>query len=155
MTNLNFELPDSDKDKKELRPDEGTLDLPDVNDIPGQENVKPPELNQDENLTAASDDEEGVGILDDEVDDDLNDATNVSKQEKDLLKQAETVGTDDDDDLKNAQLDDVDFEGEKLNEKTTLDGKDLDVPGQEEDDENEDIGEEDEENNEYSLGDTK
>ena len=35
---------------------------------------------------------------------------------------------------------------------TTVTGEDLDVPGADEDDSNEDIGEEDEENNYYSLG---
>jgi len=39
-----------------------------------------------------------------------------------------------------------------LNEAENVSGKDLDVPGQELDDPMEDIGEEDEENNEYSLG---
>ena len=156
MTNLNVDLPDSEKDKEELRPDNTTIDLPDVEDIPGQENVKPPESNQTENLTVASDDEEGVGILDDDNDDeetDLNDDTNVSEEEKDLLTQSETLTTDDDEDFRNAQLDNEDFEGDTLNEEITPDGKDLDVPGEEDDDENEEIGEEDEENNEYSLGD--
>ena len=35
---------------------------------------------------------------------------------------------------------------------STVTGEDLDVPGADEDDPNEDIGEEDEENNYYSLG---
>ena len=48
-------------------------------------------------------------------------------------------------------LDQRDEDGELLNEKTDLSGKDLDVPGSEEDDANEEIGEEDEENNPYSL----
>jgi len=37
-------------------------------------------------------------------------------------------------------------------QSTTVTGEDLDVPGADEDDPNEDIGEEDEENNYYSLG---
>ncbi|MBL7718679.1 MAG: hypothetical protein JNL72_07575 [Flavipsychrobacter sp.] len=47
-------------------------------------------------------------------------------------------------------LDDTDEDGEPLNERNTASG--LDVPGSELDDENEQIGEEDEENNYYSLG---
>jgi len=57
-------------------------------------------------------------------------------------------------DLERAQLDDTDEDGDPLNEKSSASdqsGRDLDVPGTEDDDDNEDIGEEDEENNEYSL----
>lgn len=159
MTNLNeSDIHDSEKDKEKLKPEETVIDLPEVEDIPGQANVKPPEVNQEEDLTVASDDEEGVGIFEedsDEEDIDPNDDTNVSRQERELLKDAESLDNVDDEDLKRARLDDRDFEGEKLNERTPQDGKDLDVPGQEADDENEDIGEEDEENNEYSLGDNQ
>ncbi len=61
----------------------------------------------------------------------------------------------DNEDLYRAELDDTDLEGEKLNENTDVSGKDLDVPGEEDDDADEAIGEEDEENNEYSLGDNE
>lgn len=57
--------------------------------------------------------------------------------------------------LINSALDNEDFDGEKLNEEgfeNDLTGSDLDVPGSEEDDFNENLGEEDEENNYYSLG---
>jgi hypothetical protein len=40
-----------------------------------------------------------------------------------------------------------------LNETSDRSGSDLDIPGSEEDDANEKIGEEDEENNSYSLPD--
>lgn len=59
----------------------------------------------------------------------------------------------DDEELERAQLDDTDDDGEPLNEKSSASdqsGRDLDVPGAEDDDDNEDIGEEDEENNEFS-----
>lgn len=159
MTNLNgSDIHDSEKDKEQLKPEESVIDLPDVEDIPGQANVKPPETNQETDLTIASDDEEGVGVFDEETDEDeveVNDDTNVSRQERKLLKDTESLNNVDDEDLKRARLDDRDFDGEKLNERTPQDGKDLDVPGQEADDDNEDIGEEDEENNEYSLGDNQ
>jgi hypothetical protein len=159
MTNLNeSDIHDSEKDREKLKPEEVVIDLPDVEDIPGQANVKPPETNQEADLTIASDDEEGVGIFEEETDEediDANDDTNVSRQERELLKDTESLDNVDDEDLKRARLDDRDFEGEKLNERTPQDGKDLDVPGQEADDDNEDIGEEDEENNEYSLGDNQ
>jgi len=54
--------------------------------------------------------------------------------------------------LRDAKLDRVDNEGDPLNEGNDLAAQDLDVPGSEEDDANEEIGEEDEENNAYSLG---
>lgn len=159
MTDLNgSDIHDSEKDKEKLKSEEAIINLPDVEDIPGQANVKPPESNQEEDLTIASDDEEGVGIFEEETDEediDANDDTNVSRQERELLRDTESLDNIDDADLKRARLDDRDLEGEKLNEQTPQDGKDLDVPGQEADDDNEDIGEEDEENNEYSLGDNQ
>ncbi|GAB3417820.1 hypothetical protein [Niabella aquatica] len=150
------DLPDSEKDKKELRPDKAVIDLPDIEDIDGQENVKPPESSQAENLTIASDDEEGIGVIDvDETDQLTNNISDVTQEERELLKASEMIHTADDEDLDRAGLDNEDFEGEKLNEHTDRDGKDLDVPGEEEDDADEDRGEEDEENNEYSLSDNK
>jgi hypothetical protein len=61
----------------------------------------------------------------------------------------------DEDDLNRVDLDNTDDDGEPLNEAVDLTGEDLDIPGAEEDDANEDIGEEDEENNAYSLSDNK
>lgn len=58
--------------------------------------------------------------------------------------------------LPGSGLDDTDDDGEPLNEAVGENkiGDALDVPGAEADDANEEIGEEDEENNYYSLGDT-
>lgn len=61
-----------------------------------------------------------------------------------------------DEEMGNTALDDTDEDGTRLNEasgKRTKTGQDLDVPGSELDDANEDIGEEDEENNYYSRSD--
>lgn len=63
--------------------------------------------------------------------------------------------TSDEQSLRRASLDSTDNEGDPLNEgtsSTAISGSDLDVPGAEDDDINEEIGEEDEENNPYSLG---
>lgn len=60
--------------------------------------------------------------------------------------------------LKHAELDDVDEDGDLLNESSSADdvtGEDLDIPGAEDDDEDEAIGQEDEENNGYSEADTE
>jgi hypothetical protein len=58
MANRNSvsDLPDSEKDKAKLQPDEATLDLPDVKDIPGQEFVHPPNLREMADTTISSDD---------------------------------------------------------------------------------------------------
>lgn len=77
----------------------------------------------------------------------------ITPLEESLLDNA---GTDSPEDEGGA-LDDWDEDGEPLNEKTSATdpyGADLDVPGSELDDADEAIGEEDEENNSYSVADT-
>ncbi len=107
--------------------------------------------------TISSDDEEGAGILDDsdeenEIADQLN--ANVTKDERKILDDAaKKINSRDQEALERAKPDQYDEDGEPLNEKTTLSGSDLDIPGSELDDDNEEIGEEDEENNSYSLND--
>ena len=151
------DLPDSPEDEAKLQGDEATLDLPEVKDIPGQEHVHVPRMREMADTTASSDDEEGGTILDDLNDEDLaiDDETNVSKQEAALLQDAaDYTPTEEEERLREAGPDSTDDEGDPLNEKgfgNARSGKDLDVPGSEDDDEDEDIGEEDEENNAYSL----
>jgi hypothetical protein len=150
----NIDLPESKDDKKHLLPDEGILDLPEVKDIPGQEHIRVPKMKEFMDTTISSDDEEGVGILDDDEDEiEDSESADVSKEEKKLLKDAaeKTPGVTDEKALEQALLDQRDEDGDLLNEKTDRSGKDLDIPGSEDDDANEEIGEEDEENNSYSL----
>lgn len=152
------DLQDSPKDQKEMQPEITIMDLPDVADIPGQENVKPAPLGEMADLTASSADEEGDDIFDDNIDEDIeNDPdSNVSENEKeDLEEAANDMPTEDDINLREAALDSTDDDGTPLNEgsfKKNLTGTDLDVPGADLDDDDEEIGEEDEENNDYSLG---
>ncbi|HEX5150703.1 MAG TPA: hypothetical protein VFW07_04610 [Parafilimonas sp.] len=202
--NLTTDLPDSERDKKELKQEETIIDLPDVKDIPGQENIHVPDLREMADTTISSDDEEGAGIFDDEgnkdasgerfgaaqelneddliigddeeleadldneesneafdddvvnvTDDPSGDDSDVTDDEIEALKRSEEMDTEDNENLYRAELDDEDFEGEKLNEGEDFSGDDLDVPGEEEDDADEEIGEEDEENNPYSLGDNE
>ncbi|MEO6404211.1 MAG: hypothetical protein ABIY51_05395 [Ferruginibacter sp.] len=85
---------------------------------------------------------------------------NISPEEKAMLDSAfETNSYSiDEQQLASAELDNKDDDGTPLNEESMADdvsGKDLDVPGSEADDENEDIGKEDEENNSYSQADTE
>ena len=154
--NRNSDLSDSPRDKERLQPEEVTIDLPDVSDIPGQENITPMPLGELADTTISSDDEEGKRIFDDEADLLSDPAFDVTRAEKDQLSKAANYrGTEDEASLRQASLDSRDMEGERLNERgfgNARSGKDLDVPGSEADDANESIGAEDEENNSYSLG---
>lgn len=88
---------------------------------------------------------------------DENDEAEVSEEERSLLAQA-AVNADESDDVVaplRARPDETDEDGDYLNEASGREnrpGDDIDVPGSEQDDDNEAIGEEDEENNYYSLG---
>ena len=85
--------------------------------------------------------------------------SDISPVERSLLDESiENTMTQDSINLKRSKLDNTDNDGTLLNEKSSADdlsGSDLDVPGAEADDENELIGEEDEENNNYSEADTE
>ncbi|RFM36742.1 hypothetical protein [Chitinophaga silvisoli] len=166
-TKITSDIQDSKRDQERMKPETTIVDLPEVSDIPGQENVEPLPPGTGRVPTAASDDEEGYGVLDDlngspqdaiETDDEqliTDESSNVSRQERqDLYESANvTPGDEGARDLKRAQLNNVDDEGEFLEEKSShLSGEDLDVPGSELDDDNESQGAEDEENNPYSVG---
>ena len=175
------DLPDTKKDEAKLQPDTGTLNLPDVEDIPGQENIHPPDLREMADITIASDDEEGIGVF--ETDNERftrnpteehlesdsaqeaafeekrplpkDEATNTQEITKEQEEALEQTGSADDKNLRRALPENKDSEGDPLNESAPVSGKDLDIPGEELDDEDEDKGEEDEENNEYSLSDNE
>ena len=71
----------------------------------------------------------------------------VTNEDLEILDAADqNMDRTDGNNLQQAKLDSVDDDGDELNED------ELDVPGSEDDDANESIGEEDEENNYYSLG---
>ena len=164
--NLNTDLPDNEHDIARMQPEEVILDLPDVNEIPGQEHIHVPRMKEMQDVTIASDDEEGVGIFGDDEDeeDDFDEPLestggdgDVSRMEQGLLaKSADASGFDEDDEIMAISgLDDTDEDGDLLNEgsfDTDASGSDLDTSGTDEDDDLENIGEEDEENNLYSLG---
>ena len=165
-SSANNDLQDSPHDQERMQQEEVTLDLPDVKDIPGQEHIKVPVMNELADTTVSSDDEEGDDVLEgveddvlgNEVDEDIEgeNEADITPLERSLLDQAdEDVPSDDDARLRQTALDDTDEDGEPLNEAsmgTDVTGTDIDTPGQELDDADEDTGEEDEENNEYSLG---
>ncbi len=68
VENVSTDISDSSRDRERLQPDEATLNLPEVNDIPGQENVDIPPPHSLGDETIASDDEEGRGLFEDEDD---------------------------------------------------------------------------------------
>ncbi|HLZ87612.1 MAG TPA: hypothetical protein VKQ52_10240 [Puia sp.] len=136
--------------------DKNTIDLPEVKDIPGQENIKPPRLGELADTTASSADEEGDDVL--EQDDDLaGPGSNVSRDERRALANVDNREVDTEDEVLNeAALDSTDDDGDPLNEGSfgsDVSSDDLDIPGADEDDSDEELGEEDEENNDYSISD--
>jgi len=151
------DLPDSPRDREEMRTEEVFIDLPDVKDIPGQEFVNAPPVGALGDTTIASDDEEGVGVFDLDDSEDLTPGTegDVSRGERKALENIDYMPTRDENNLVDARMDNTDFQNAPLNERSfgeVRTASDLDVPGAENDDANERIGEEDEENNDYSLG---
>ena len=54
------DLTDSPSDIERLQPEFTTIDLPDVSDIPGQENIHVPPLGELADTTISSDDEEDI-----------------------------------------------------------------------------------------------
>ncbi len=159
---FNEDLKDSPHDEERLKPENTTIDMPDVSDIPGQENIQVPGLGEMADTTISSGDEEGDEIWAEDIDTD-DDAliaadadSTVSQQEKDTLSLTEMdVPSEDNTNLRSDALDNYDDEGEPLNETsgaTDGSGRDIDTAVVMNDDANEEIGEEDEENNTYSLG---
>lgn len=147
------DLTDSPRDQERLQHEETTIDLPDVEDIPGQENVTVQPLGEMADTTISSADEEGAGVLDK---DEVNDSDVTPEEIDDLRRSAEVYPSQDEQILQNSGLDDVDNDGDPLNEGSFTGAKnmtpdDLDIPGSYDDDDDEAIGEEDEENNDYSL----
>lgn len=152
------DIHDSPRDMEKMKSETFVIDLPEVSDIPGQENIVVPNLGEMQDVTISSDDEEGFGLFDDDEDTDLimGNEADVSATERSLLRKAdEDMPVEDDPLLRQAGLDKTDNEGDVLNEgslATDVSGADLDMAGTDADDPMESIGEEDEENNAYSLG---
>ncbi len=155
-TRKNDDLTDPPKDRKHLEPEVATLDLPEVKDIPGQEHIRPMPPGEMADVTISSADEEAEDLLaevnEEDTAEDRN--SNVTPDERELLRRSsESMSSKDDEELRKAAVDKTGEDGTPLNETTNLSGDELDVPGREDDDANEAIGEEDEENNSFSLPD--
>lgn len=152
------DIQDPARDRTRLKPDETTIDLPEVKDIPGQEFIHAPNLGMLADTTASSADEEADDLLDDDEDLDMEMDTraNVTRDEKIALANAdEMLPTQDDNNLIRASMDSTDFEGTPLNERSfgqERSGSDLDIQSNNDERTNERTGGGDEENKHYSLG---
>lgn len=74
------DLTDSPSDQERLKPEITTIDLPDVDDIPGQENIHVPPLGELADVTISSDDEEDIlngDTLDGDPDEDNDDTIGI------------------------------------------------------------------------------
>jgi hypothetical protein len=155
------DLPDSPQDQEKLQPEETTIDLPDVKDIPGQEFVHVPHIGEMADSTPSSDDEEGRGVFDLDNSEDLTpgNEADVSREEREALRDTTYMPTRDEDRLRQARMDNVDFQGEPLNEASfgegqSLSGDDLDIDAAGDDTQTDAMGQGDEENKLYSESDT-
>lgn len=157
-------LSDSASDEERLKQEMSFTVLPEVNDIPGQEQITNagfPGAMSD--TTISSDDEEGIrdgrDVVDEDDDFDIVMGTEADVTKEDLLllgDKDQDQDMDDDELIGTTGLDDTDFEGDVLNEASGTvfsTGEDLDVPeGGENDPGSDAAGEADEENSYYSLG---
>lgn len=156
------DLPDSPEDREKLRTEETFIDMPDVKDIPGQEFVNVPNMGEMADTTISSADEEGDRIWgpDDRVaaapgSEDYD----VKPDELEALRDTTYMPTRDEDNLRQARMDNVDFQGEPLNEASfgegqSLSGADLDTGDMPDETETDAMGQGDEENKIYSVDDT-
>ena len=154
----NEDIHDSKIDSEKLQQDKASLDLPDTREIPGQEHIHVAPLGELADTTISSDDEEGIGVFEDDTDDEtiivMGSEDDIPKEDKAALETMDNMDVSEHDDaiLVRGLPDDRDAEGDELNEKINVSGSDLDTAIVDEDDADENIGEEDEENNQYSLG---
>lgn len=156
------DLPDSPEDQEKLKAEETTIDLPDVKDIPGQEFINVPAIGEMADTTIASADEEGDRVFG--PDDGANAAAgsadfDVRPDELAALRDTTYMPTGDEDRLRKARMDNVDFQGEPLNEKSfgvgqSLSGSDLDIDTGADETGTDALGQGDEENKLYSESDT-
>lgn len=105
---------------------------------------------------ASSSGQEGDDLFEDDIDREIGEQeTELTETEQHDLFQTANDMPGDDEQLRQAALDNTDDDGTPLNEegfRSDVSAGDLDVPGTSLDDSDEAIGEEDEENNEYSIG---
>ena len=139
MTNKNYlhdDIQDSPEDQEKLKPDQATLNLPELKDIPGAGRSGKNASLLPGDTTISSADEEADDLLDDDDDDDLmeensmRDETKVTPVEKKMLRDSLDPSYDTDLPVHSISLDRKDNEGVLLNES----GMDRDLFGEDLDD---------------------
>jgi len=133
-----LDIQDTEKDQKELKSDEGSLDLPDVNDIPRQKKNRQSIASGSADTTISSSDEEGGVALNEDENIVSDKGNNVSASERKLLDDAFDPESTEEEPIDDLALDNKDNEGEVLNEKGMRNhkfGDDLDSGLIEEEDE--------------------
>jgi hypothetical protein len=152
----------SNRKKEKLKGDaDAYIEIPDVSDIPGQENITNagvPGAMSD--TTISSDDEEGIrdgkDILaeDDNVEIVMGTEADVTEEDLAMLgDKDQDMDMNEDELVRKEGLDDTDFDGDPLNEATVDEastGDDLDIPDSGDEDARKEM--DDEENDYYSLG---
>lgn len=154
------DITDPERDRERLKPEEATIDLPDVKDIPGQEFVHPPQLGSLADTTISSADEEGEGLFEDDEEDEtdivMGTEADINRDERRTLERGENyMPTRDEAYLQQASLDETDNDGEELNEKgfgEVQTASDLDTGDMADETRTDAMGQGDEENKYYSLG---
>jgi hypothetical protein len=151
---MKSEFQDNEHDKALLKSETAIMDLPEVTDIPGQENITVMPLGEMADTTISSADEEGAGVLDfgDDDDDDIDDdddfddetLTGVDDENSVVIDTGEEMDFDnedeflaDDDDLD----DDDDMDDDDVDDLPVAETKNL--PGNMEDDMGDEFEEED------------
>lgn len=138
MTNKNYlhnDIQDSPEDQEKLKPEETTLDLPELKDIPGAARTLKNASLLPGDITISSSDEEGGDLLDDEEDElsdenNMEDDRNVSATEKKMMRDSLDPSYDTDLPIHSISLDRKDDDGVLLNES----GMDRDLFGEDLDD---------------------
>lgn len=156
------DLPDSPQDQEKLRTEETVIDLPDVKDIPGQEFVNVPAIGEMADTTISSADEEGEAVFGSDTSTTAAPGSadfDVRPDELEALRDTTYMPTRDEDRLRQARMDNVDFQGEPLNEGSfgegqMLSGGDLDIDADDANDQTDAMGQGDEENQLFSESDT-
>ena len=134
LSNQLSEEIDSKEDKEKMQDESTQINLPSVEDIPGQENFKVPVEGALGDATIASADEEGESVFGNNIEENIeNDPdSSVSSEEKQDLHTSANDMPGDDESLREAALDSTDEDGTPLNEDSfdkNVSPDDLDVPG--------------------------
>lgn len=159
-----LDMNDSQSDIERLKQDTSFVTLPDVSDIPGQEHITSAgPMGEMSDVTASSDDEEGISqgkdLLADDEDVEIVMGTEADVTKDDLIllgEKEQDMDGGDDEEMDTEGLEDTDLDGDPLNQAPSSafsTGEDLDMPVADGSDPEADaMGQGDEENDYYSLG---